>query len=224
MWLRNNMARKIKLLIVDDHVVLRDGLVSLISPQPDFEVVGEAGTLSEAVTQACELKPDMVLMDIGLPDGNGVDATKTILAQRPETNIVILTLHDSDELLMDAIRSGAKGYLLKSAPAAEVIASLRALARGEPALSRQMTGRVLAGLASEKHPPHEQSPAIEQLTPRELEVLNELSKGATNGEIAERLYISVNTVKNHVHEILNKLDLNNRREAASFAIRHGLDD
>jgi len=218
------MAKKNKLLIVDDHVVLRDGLVSLIGPQPDFEVVGEAGTLNEAVTKAYELKPDLVLMDIGLPDGSGVDATKAILAQRPETDIVILTLHDSDEILMDAMRSGAKGYLLKSAPAVEVIASLRALARGEPALSRQMTGRVLAGLASEKHPLREQSPAIEQLTPRELEVLGELSRGATNGEIAERLYISVNTVKNHVHEILNKLDLNNRREAASFAIRHGLDD
>ncbi len=216
------MTKKIKLLIVDDHVVLRDGLVSLFNPQPDFEVVGEAGTVREAVDRACELEPDLVLMDIGLPDGSGVDATREILAHRPNTNIVILTLHDTDELLMDAVRSGAKGYLLKSAPAAEVIASLRALERGEPALSRQMTGRVLAELAGEKHSAHEDSSALEQLTPRELEVLGELSKGATNGKIAEHLFISVNTVKNHVHEILRKLDLKNRREATRFAIQHGL--
>lgn len=216
------MVKKIKLLIVDDHVVLRDGLVSLFSPQPDFEVVGEAGTKSDAVTKACALKPDLVLMDIGLPDGNGVDATKSILAERPETDIVILTLHDSDELLMDAIRSGAKGYLLKTTPAAQVIASLRALGRGEPAISRQMIGRVLTGLVKEKRFPEEENPAINQLTPRELEVIVEISKGATNREIAERLFISVNTVKNHVHEILSKLELKNRREAALFAKRHGL--
>jgi DNA-binding NarL/FixJ family response regulator len=219
------MAKKIKLLIVDDHVVLRDGLVSLFTPQPDFEVVGEAGTVSEAVTKACDLEPDLVLMDIGLPDGSGVEATKAILARRPDTDIVILTLYDSDELLMDAIRSGAKGYLLKTTPAARVIASLRALVRGEPALSPRMTGRVMAGLASEKHPTDEEKiSAIDHLTARELEVLGEISKGATNKEIAERLFISVNTVKNHVHEILNKLELKNRREAASFAIRHELDD
>jgi len=214
--------KKIKLLIVDDHVVLRDGLVSLFSPQPDFEVVGEAGTVSDAVKKACELEPDLVLMDISLPDGSGVDATREILAHRPETYIVILTLHDSDELLMDAVHSDAKGYLLKSAPAAEVIASLRALDRGEPALSRQMTGRVLAGLAEEKNFVQEDNSAIDQLTPRELEVLGELSKGASNGEIAEYLFISVNTVKNHVHEILRKLELKNRREATQFAIQHGL--
>lgn len=127
------MAKKIKLLIVDDHIILRAGLISLFSPLPDFEVVGDAGTLSEAVTKACELKPDLVLMDIGLPDGSGVDATKEILTHRPETDVVMLTLHDSDELLMEALRSGAKGYLLKSTSAAQVIASLRGLEQGEAA-------------------------------------------------------------------------------------------
>jgi len=218
------MTKKIKLLIVDDHVVLRDGLVSLFSPQPDFEVVGEAGTLSEALSMACELEPDLVLMDIGLPDGSGLDGIKEILSHRPETDIVILTLHDSDELLMEAIRCGAKGYLLKNASATEVIASLRALGRGEPALSRQMTGRILTGLATEKHLPQEFRQAIDQLTPRELEVLQELSTGATNREIAERLFISVNTVKNHVHGILSKLELKNRREAELLANRQGLNN
>jgi len=216
------MAKKIKLLIVDDHVILRDGLVSLFSPQPDFEVVGEAGTLGEAVIKACELKPDLVLMDIGLPDGSGVEATKEILAQRPETDIVMLTLHDSDELLLAAIRSGAKGYLLKTTPAAQVITSLRALERGEAPLSPQMIGHILAELASEKPPSYENNPVVQKLTTRELEVLREVANGATNREIAHRLFISVNTVKNHVHEILNKLEVKNRREATFFAIRHGL--
>lgn len=216
------MTKKIKLLIVDDHVILRDGLVSLFDPQPDFDVVGVAGAVSEAVEKALKLEPDLILMDIGLPDGTGVDATKAILARLPKIDIVILTLHDSDELLMDTIRSGAKGYLLKTTPAAQVIASLRALERGEPALSRQMTGRVLSGLVKEKHTSEEVELALNQLTTRELEVLSEISKGATNSEIAERLYISVNTVKNHVHEILSKLELKNRREAALLAHRQGL--
>jgi len=212
----------IKLLIVDDHVILREGLTSLLGTQPDFEVVGEAGTASEAVTKACELKPDIVLMDIGLPDGSGVDATRAILAERPETNIVMLTILDSDNMLLEAIRSGAKGYLLKNTTAVNLIRSLRALGRGEVALSRQMTGRIVAGLASEDHSSQERDAVLNQLTRREVEILRKVSSGASNQEIAEQLFISVNTVKNHVHDILAKLELKNRREATLFAIQHGL--
>lgn len=212
----------IKLLIVDDHVILREGLTSLLGTQPDFEVVGEVGTASEAVTKACELKPDIVLMDIGLPDGSGVDATRAILAEQPDTKIVMLTILDSDNTLLEAIRSGAKGYLLKSTTAINLIRSLRSLGRGEVALSREMTGRILAGLANEDHASQEREAALSQLTSREVEILRKVSSGASNKEIAEQLFISVNTVKNHVHDILAKLEVKNRREASLFAIHHGL--
>jgi len=213
---------KNKLLIVDDHAVIREGLAFLINNQPDFEVVGEAGTVTDAVTKAVALRPDLVLMDVGLPDGTGMEATKSILAQCPEINIIMLTIHDADEILLEAIRSGAKGYLMKNTTARNLIDSLRALTRGEVAISTEMTGRIMEELANEKKSLREESTVIDQLTTRELEILGEISNGATNKEIAERLFISVNTVKNHVHEILEKLEVKNRREAGLLAIRHGL--
>jgi len=216
------MTMKNRLLIVDDHVVLREALSDFLDHQPDFEVVGEAGTMNEAVAKAIELEPDMILMDVGLPDGSGVEATRSILTQRPDIKIMMLTINDSDETLLDAIRSGAKGYLMKNTTSNSLIASLRALGRGEVALSREMTGRVMAGLAKGRSSSRETNSAADQLTSRELEVLVEVSNGATNKEIAEHLFISVNTVKNHVHDILEKLGLKNRRQAALFAIRHGL--
>lgn len=219
----DGMMNKIRILIVDDHVVMREGLVSLLSLHTDFEVVGEAGTLSDAVEKAREMEPDTVLMDIGLPDGTGVEATRKILAERPETRIVMLTIHDTDEMLLDALRSGARGYLLKNTSATNLIGSLRALSRGEAALSRMMTGRVLTKLAGENHSSQEREAALSQLTARELQILQKISSGDTNKEIAKELVISVNTVKNHVHEILGKLNLKNRREAGLYAVRHGLD-
>jgi len=214
---------KTRLLIVDDHVVLRDGLASIFNSQPDFEVVGEAGTSNEAVARADKLKPDLILMDIGLPDGNGVAATSAILAKNPDINIVVLTLHDSDELMLEAIRNGAKGYMLKNTPAIKLIAALRALKNGEAALSRQMTSRLIEELASEKKTPQSRNTEIDQLTAREQEILKEISSGASNQEIANQLFISVNTVKNHVHDILKKLKVKNRREATLIAIRNGMD-
>jgi len=151
-----------------------------------------------------------------------MDATKAILAQCPEINIIMLTIHDADEILLEAIRSGAKGYLMKNTTARNLIDSLRALTRGEVAISTEMTGRIMAELANEKKSLREESAVIDQLTARELEILREISNGATNKEIAEHLFISVNTVKNHVHEILEKLKVKNRREAGLLAIRHGL--
>jgi len=217
-----DMVKYMRILIVDDHAVLREGLASLLDHQPDFEVVGEAGTMSDAVMKAGELKPDLILMDISLPDGSGLEATRAILKQAPDTNIVILTIHDSDELLMDAIRNGARGYLMKNTSSKDLITSLRALRRGELALTREMAGRVISGFSSDAEQSQKRERVVDQLTSRELEVLMEVSSGATNKEIAERLFISVNTVKNHVHDILDKLGLKNRREATLFAIRHRL--
>jgi len=214
---------KTRLLIVDDHVIMRDGLASIFNLQPDFEVVGEAGTSNEAIARADELKPDVVLMDIGLPDGNGVGATRAILAKNPDIDIVVLTLHDSDEIMLEAIRNGAKGYLLKNTPAIKLIAALRALKNGEAALSRQMTSRLIEEFAGGKRNPQSKDTEIGQLTAREMEILREISSGASNQEIADQLFISVNTVKNHVHDILKKLNVRNRREATLVAVRHGLD-
>ncbi len=211
-----------KILLVDDHALFREGLASLLAGQPDFAVIGEASSVHEAVVMARTLRPDLVLMDFTLPDGTGLDATRAILRERPETKIVFLTVHEEDERLFAAVRSGAKGYMLKNVPVAKLLERLRGLERAEAAISPAMTSRILeefAHTSPEHQPDHD---ALAQLTPRELDVLRELVKGATNREIAERLFITENTVKNHVGRILGKLDLPNRRAAASFASQYGL--
>lgn len=212
-----------KMLVVDDHVLFRQGLVSLFNNQPDFEVIGEAGNVGEAIEAARRLKPDLVLMDFSLPDGTGVDATHAILKVLPDTHIIFLTMHEDDERLFSALRSGAKGYLLKNLPVAKLLAALRALKQGQAPISREMTGKIIDAFAkSEPSKQVNKSNLIEILTSREIDVIYELSTGASNQEIAERLFISENTVKNHVHNILEKLEMSNRREIASFAIRYGI--
>ncbi len=211
-----------RILIVDDHVLFREGLVSLLKAQPDITVVGEAGCVHEAIAMARELGPDLVLMDFGLPDGTGLDATQAILADQPEINIVFLTVHEQDDRLFAAIRSGAKGYLLKNVPVSRLLTYLRGVEYGEAAISGAMATRILDEFA--RLGPGRQSGQAEvrELTSREIAILKQLATGATNREIASRLFISENTVKNHVGNILSKLNLRNRREAARFAHRHGL--
>ncbi len=212
----------INLLIVDDHVLFREGLTSLIKSQPDFRVLGEAGSVEEAVEMARNLRPDVVLMDFSLPDGTGLEATQAILAEKPDTRIVFLTVHEEDERLFAAIRSGARGYLLKNLPVTKLLASLRGMERGEAPLSRAMTSRVLNAFSTSSISQSGDRTMMEQLTDREQEVLREVARGSTNREIAQRLYISENTVKNHIHSILKKLNLSNRRELMRFAERYGL--
>ena len=208
------------ILIVDDHVLFREGLVSLLSSDPSFKVVGQAGSVCESIELARKLKPELVLMDFSLPDGDGSEATAAILAEMPECKIVFLTMYDADEKLFSAIRSGAKGYLLKNTPVQKLMDSLHSLAKGEAAISRSMTMRILGefshSTSSESRQP------LENLSPRELDILREMSSGASNAEIASQLYISVNTVKHHIHNILAKLELVNRREAISYARKHAL--
>ncbi len=211
-----------RILIVDDHVLFREGLVSLLKAQPDITVIGEAGCVHEAVAMARELGPDLVLMDFGLPDGTGLDATQAILADRPEINIVFLTVHEQDDRLFAAIRSGAKGYLLKNVPVSRLLTYLRGVECGEAAISGAMTSRILDEFARLGSARASGQAEVRELTSREIVILKELTTGATNREIASRLFISENTVKNHVGNILTKLNLRNRREAASFAHRHGL--
>ena len=214
-----------KLLVVDDHVLFREGLVSLINRQEDLHVIGEAGSVADAVRMAGELQPDMVLMDFNLPDGTGLDATRAIVELLPETKIVFLTIYDDDERLISAIRLGAKGYLLKNIPVANLLSALRGLLRGEAALSRVMTSRILEEFSHTAQGSTDQLSGnpMDLLTGREMEVLRAMVSNASNREIAERLFISENTVRNHVHNILEKLGVSSRREAISVARRFGVE-
>jgi DNA-binding NarL/FixJ family response regulator len=212
-----------KILIVDDHILFREGLVSLLKKQPDFQVIGEAGTVDEAVQLAIARSPDVILMDFSLPDGTGLDATQAILSHLPKTKIVFLTVHETDDRLFSAVRSGAKGYLLKNIPVTTLLASLRALDAGEMAISPSMSTRIIEEYA--QNPPYtsHNNPSVNSsLTAREVEILSLISKGSTNREIAQKLVISENTVKNHIHNILEKLGLKNRREALQYARRFRL--
>ncbi|MBK8900106.1 MAG: response regulator transcription factor [Anaerolineaceae bacterium] len=212
----------VRIVVVDDHAILRDGIVSLLKTQAEFEVVGVAGSVADALEVVRHSSPDLVLLDYGLPDGTGLEATSEILALNPEINVVLLTVHEEDDLLFAAVRSGAKGYLLKNISAKDLLAKLRGLSQGDVALLPAQTKRILSEFAKTEpvHPPS-QDEAI-PLTERELEVLHLLVAGASNQEIGSKLHISVHTVKNHVHHILDKLNVETRRQAAELAIKKRL--
>lgn len=214
----------IRMVIVDDHALFREGLASIIQIEPDIEVSGLAGTVQEAVEIVRELKPDIVLMDFVLPDGTGADATRLVLKEHPDCKIIFLTMSEEDENLFAAIRSGAKGYLLKNMSPSKLVTTIRSVQRGESALSRSMTLRLMEELSRTEEPEHLEDQWLGKLTQREKDVLRVLSTGKTNKEIAKQLYISENTVKYHVHSILDKLSLPNRKAAAVFAKEHGIED
>ena len=211
-----------KLLVVDDQVLFREGLVTMLKAQPDITVVGEAGSMFEAIDKSLELLPDIVLMDLLLPDGDGLEAMKTILNQRPETKIVILTIQDSYDMVQLALLSGAKGFLLKSMPMAKIIVSLKAVNRGEVALSRALMSRIIEEYSHYGSRTNSFQDSLSGLTLREVDVLKQLGLGATNRQIARSLLIAENTVKIHVRNIYEKLRLRNRHEAMIFARRAGL--
>lgn len=211
-----------KVLIVDDHILFRQGLVGLLQKEPDFEIVGEAGTLKEAIQQARLHNPEMILMDFSLPDGTGADATQVILAQNPDCKIIFLSVHAADEKLFSAVRSGAVGYLLKSLPINKLLTVLRSVKEGEAAISRTMMRSILNEFSRPGGAVIGHSDVFDCLTHRERDVLRELMIGASNREIADKLTISENTVKHHIHSLLAKLELNDRRDAARMAKEHGL--
>ena len=206
------------ILVVDDHVLFRDGVVSMLKDQPDMKVVAEAGSVSGAVKAAFKYRPDLILLDLGLPDGTGFDVMQAVLARLPNTIIVILTIHEDDTNLLAAVHRGAAGYLLKNLSGIKFIESLRGVGRGEVALSRKMMARVMKEVF--RMGVFIGTPqSIKNLTPRELEIAKLIGNGASNHVIAERLSIAETTVKIHVHNLLKKLDMHNRGEIASFTHR-----
>jgi len=214
-----------KIILVDDHIMFREGLANILNTQEDFQVIGQAGTAQEAVELVRELQPDMVLMDFGLPDASGIDATRIIMTERPETIVIFLTEFDTDPILFGAIRSGAQGYLLKSQSGDQLLATLRAIESGEVAISDAMIKNILDEFRRQGTLPSEPDQRkLSKLTLRELEILKELTSGSSNLAIAQHFSISETTVKNQVHGILSKLNLKNRHEAIWFARQQGVGD
>ena len=212
----------IRVLVADDHILMRHGLRLIIDAQEDMEVVGEAGDGFEALELAGELRPDIILMDIAMPHCDGLEATKLIKRQLPEVQIIVLTVHEEAESLFKALQSGARGFLLKKARAEELIAALRGVLRGEAYLSPLMASKLVDEFVRLTRA-HSPLPVLKSpLTPREQEVLQKIVEGSNNEQIAAALSISVNTVKRHVSSILAKLGVQNRRQAAERASRLGL--
>jgi DNA-binding NarL/FixJ family response regulator len=208
---------QLRLLLVDDHALFREGLISLLSYQDDFTVVGEAEDSKSALEQARTLQPDIVLMDVELPGEDGVTATQRLKLEMPAVTVVMLTVHDDSQTLFEAIKAGAQGYLVKNVRSRELLEQLRGLARGEAAISRRIAARILEEIRGQTEP---FGPG-EELTAREMDVLELVAARLSNAEIAERLVISEHTVKNHMKSILSKLHLRNRHQAAAYGIARG---
>lgn len=209
----------LRILIADDHGVLRAGLRALLSDEPDMEVVGEAVNGDEALRLAEELKPDIVLMDLSMPECGGIQATQSITERLPDTAVLILTIHEDNGILRETIQRGAAGYILKRAVESELINAIRSVACGELYIHPAMTRALLT---DEPSPVIRDERVVETLTGRECEVLRMVAQGYTNRQIASRLTISVRTVESHRSNIIDKLDLHSRVELVRYAVQHGL--
>lgn len=205
----------IRVLIADDHDIVRRGLISALSSEPDIKVVGQAANGREAVDKAVEFEPDVVVMDIFMPNCSGLEATSALAHRLPQTRVLILTVSDSEEDLFHAVKFGARGYLLKSAPIDSVVTAIRQVAEGEAILSPYIAGKLLDELC---HEPFTKA----SLSLRETEVLKLVGEGMTNREIAKRLIIAESTVKTYLQRVLDKLHLENRAQAIGYAVSHGL--
>lgn len=214
------MKDEVRVLLVDDHEVVRLGMLTLLEDIHWVEVVAEAGTAAEAVAAVAETRPDVVVMDIRMPGESGIDACREITRRWPDTEVIMLTSYVEDELIFQAIQAGASGYVLKQVGNRPLLDALEAVRRGEALLDPQVTQRVIAQVRETEQA--RQASAFRDLTPREMEVLAEVATGKTNPEIAEVLGVSEKTVRNHVSAILAKLEMNNRIEAATYAVRNNI--
>ena len=207
------MTGPIRLLVADDHPVVRDGLRAMLATQPDMELVGEAATGTEAVERALALHPDVVLMDLQMPDLDGPAAIATLREQAPEVRVLVLTTYGTDADITRAVDAGATGYLLKDAPREQLFGAIRAAAKGESVLSPSVATRVLGRM---------RAPAEEALSPRELEILQAVARGLSNKEIGRRLYVSEATVKTHLLRVFGKLGVDDRTAAVTVALERGI--
>ena len=208
----------IRLLLADDQALVRGGLRLIVDAEPDMEVVGEAADGREAVELAVAVEPDIALMDIRMPGLDGIEATRQLLAEVPETRVVILTTFDLDDYIVDAFRAGASGFLLKTVPPQQLVAAVRTIMEGDALLAPASTRRLIEQVAR----PQAVAPALDELTVREHDVLRLLARGLTNAEIASELVVEPSTIKSHVASILSKLDLRDRVHAVVFAYENGI--
>ncbi len=215
-----------KILITDDEELVRTGFRMILEAQDDFEVVGEASNGAEAVEMARSLQPDVILMDIHMPEMDGLEATRQIVEDQrtPESRVLILTTFDQDEYVYKALRAGASGFLLKRTPAATLVEGVRVIADGDALLAPSVTRRLIDQFAHTPEPNKPTSEALKALSERELEVLTLVAKGLSNSECAEQLFLSEGTVKTHVKRIYTKLDLRDRTQAVIFAYQTGMVD
>ena len=217
----NETTRPLRLLVVDDHEIVRQGLVALLERRPEFSVVAQAGTVAEAIAAAHRFEPDLVVMDVRLPDGSGIEACRDIRADLPQTRVVMLTSYPDEEAVLSAIIAGASGYLLKQVRGRDLVAALEAVGRGDSLLDPAVTERVLERVRrAASGGDHDE---LAELTAQERKILLLVAEGKTNKEIAAEVFLSDKTVKNYVSSILAKLDLQRRAQAAAFVAKHGLD-
>ena len=213
-------ARPLRLLVVDDHEVVRQGIVALLGRRDGFEVVAQAGTSAEAIAEAARFEPDVVIMDVRLPDGTGIEACREIRAARPETRVVMLTSYPDEEAVLSAIIAGAAGYLLKQIRGRDLVAALESVGRGDSLLDPAVTEKVLARVRSAAA--SGAGDELADLTTQERRILLLVAEGKTNKEIAGEVFLSDKTVKNYVSSILAKLSLQRRTQAAAFVAKHHL--
>lgn len=217
------MANEIRLLLADDHAVVRSGLRLLLEAQPDIVIVGEVENGADAIRRTTDLRPDVVLMDIEMPGMNGIEATRRIKAESAKTAVLALTMYEDDQYFFEMLRAGASGYVPKRAAPDELVSAIRAVSRGEVFLYPSLAGRLVQDYL-QRRDLEAQEPAVDELTPREQEVLTLIAQGLSNGEIGAQLVISAKTVDRHRENIMRKLNLHNRVDLVKYALRKGLID
>jgi len=212
------VAAPIRVMLVDDHEVVRDGIRSLLESSDDIVICAEAGTVQGAIDEAARTRPDVVVMDVRLADGSGIEATREIRANRPKTQVLMLTSFADDEALFASIMAGASGYVLKQIQGAEIVKAIREVAAGKSLLDPQVTNAVLDRLRKGKHLLKDEK--LARLSPQEERILALVADGRTNRQIGEELHLAEKTVKNYVSSILSKLEVGRRAEAAAYMARH----